>query len=153
MEAPKKLFFSFFGLFRNCLNCDSLRWSHIYFIGEKSEKVACRTGVIFFVLQASGKANTKHESSTERESHATDWALKKSRPNPVARESRVTPVLQTTKKVAEWTIVQNLRDTWPQRPLEKLTNAKSLNGTTNLEGRVKVTRETGRKMKTTPDKN
>ena len=26
---PEKLFF---GLFRNCLNCDSLRWSHIHFI-------------------------------------------------------------------------------------------------------------------------
>ena len=29
VEAPKKLFF---GLFRNCLNCDSLRWSHTHFI-------------------------------------------------------------------------------------------------------------------------
>ena len=29
VEAPKNLFF---GLFRNCLNCDSLRWSHIHFI-------------------------------------------------------------------------------------------------------------------------
>ena len=28
LEAPK----FFFGLFRNCLNCDSLRWSHIHFI-------------------------------------------------------------------------------------------------------------------------
>ena len=28
VEAPKKLFF---GLFRNCLNCHSLRWSHIHF--------------------------------------------------------------------------------------------------------------------------
>ena len=26
---PRK---TFFGLFRNCLNCDSLRWSHIHFI-------------------------------------------------------------------------------------------------------------------------
>ena len=31
VEAPKK-FFHFFGLFRNCLNCDLLRWSHIHFI-------------------------------------------------------------------------------------------------------------------------
>ena len=29
VEAPKIFFF---GLFRNCLNCDSLRWSHTYFI-------------------------------------------------------------------------------------------------------------------------
>ena len=29
VEAPK-IFFS--GYFRNCLNCDSLRWSHIHFI-------------------------------------------------------------------------------------------------------------------------
>ena len=29
VEAPKSLFF---GLFRNCLNCDSLRWSHTQFI-------------------------------------------------------------------------------------------------------------------------
>ena len=28
-RSPEKLFF---GLFRNCLNCDSLRWSHIHFI-------------------------------------------------------------------------------------------------------------------------
>ena len=28
VEAPK---FLFFGLFRNCLNCDSLRWSHTHF--------------------------------------------------------------------------------------------------------------------------
>ena len=28
VEALKKLFF---GLFRNCLNCHSLRWSHIHF--------------------------------------------------------------------------------------------------------------------------
>ena len=27
--SPEKLFF---GLFRNCLNCDSLQWSHIHFI-------------------------------------------------------------------------------------------------------------------------
>ena len=30
VEAPKNIFF--FGLFRNCLNCNSLRWSHIHFI-------------------------------------------------------------------------------------------------------------------------
>ena len=29
---PRKTFFFFFGLFRNCLNWDSLRWSHIHFI-------------------------------------------------------------------------------------------------------------------------
>ena len=29
VEAPKNLFF---GLFRHCLNCDSLRWSHTHFI-------------------------------------------------------------------------------------------------------------------------
>ena len=29
VEAPKSLFY---GLFRNCLNCDSLRWSHTHFI-------------------------------------------------------------------------------------------------------------------------
>ena len=29
VEAPKSLFF---GLFRSCLNCDSLRWSHTHFI-------------------------------------------------------------------------------------------------------------------------
>ena len=29
VEAPKNFFF---GLFRNCLNCDSLRWSHIHFV-------------------------------------------------------------------------------------------------------------------------
>ena len=34
--SPEKRFF--FGLFRNCLNCDSLRWSHIHFIN------------IFFIL-------------------------------------------------------------------------------------------------------
>ena len=31
VEAPNIVFF-FFGLLRNCLNCDSLRWSHIHFI-------------------------------------------------------------------------------------------------------------------------
>ena len=31
VEAPKK-FFHFFGLFRNCLNCDLLRCPHIHFI-------------------------------------------------------------------------------------------------------------------------
>ena len=30
LEAPKSFFFS--GLFRNCLNCDSLRWSHTHFL-------------------------------------------------------------------------------------------------------------------------
>ena len=30
VEAPKKVFF--FGLFRNCLNFDSLRWLHLHFI-------------------------------------------------------------------------------------------------------------------------
>ena len=31
VEAPKSRLF-FFWLFRNCLHCDSLRWSHIHFI-------------------------------------------------------------------------------------------------------------------------
>ena len=33
VEAPK-IFFS--GYFRNCLNCDSLRWSHTHFINNSS---------------------------------------------------------------------------------------------------------------------
>ena len=35
VEAPKNLFF---GLFRNCKNCDSLRWSHIHFSWEQGAK-------------------------------------------------------------------------------------------------------------------
>ena len=34
VEAPKKPFFS--GYFRNCLNCDSLRWSHTHFSCQQS---------------------------------------------------------------------------------------------------------------------
>ena len=44
VEAPKKLFS---GYFRNCLNCDSLRWSHTHFIWIPAVHIISFSGLNF----------------------------------------------------------------------------------------------------------
>ena len=61
VEAPKKLFS---GYFRNCLNCDSLRWSHTHFIRSlnpfpvvwlKMWQNFCETGIMETVFFYTGR--------------------------------------------------------------------------------------------------
>ena len=59
VEAPK-IFFS--GYFRNCLNCDSLRWSHTHFT-NKFPVISVKT-VMLGVLQNTPTKQQKYDDTT-----------------------------------------------------------------------------------------
>ena len=59
----------FFGLFRNCLNCDSLRWSHTHFMRISTHKLRIETGRYNKIPREERLCNLCNSNKIEDETH------------------------------------------------------------------------------------
>ena len=70
VEAPKSFFF---GLFRNCLNCDSLRWSHTHFITPMFQIASPRRQMYMIIPRTSCYSSILKKKTKKKQCLFNTW--------------------------------------------------------------------------------